>query len=243
MRARRPIFLFTDFGWSGPYVGQLKAAILAVDPSARIVDLMHDAPAMRPDLAAYLLPFCCRPLPPDAVVVAVVDPGVGGERAPLIVEDGTFTFVGPDNGLLARLPAIVRAARIDWRPVQLSASFHGRDLFAPVAARLAAGEAVASSPVAADRLIGVDWPAELAQIVHVDGFGNLVTGIDASHVTATRRVVVDGLPIAHARTFCCVGSGELFWHANSQGLIEVSANGVSAARILSLAPGDEILLD
>ena len=111
-----PIVLFTDFGWAGPYVGQMTTAIYEHHPTATVVDLMHDAPAMRPDLAAYLLPAFCRPLPRGTLVVAVVDPGVGSERAALLVETAALRCVGPDNGLMSRLPGIRRVERIDWRP-------------------------------------------------------------------------------------------------------------------------------
>ena len=139
------ILLFTDFGTEGPYVGQMKAVLQAAAGPVPVVDLMHDAPAARPKPAAYLLAALLPALPRDAVVLAVVDPGVGGPRDPLAARlDGRF-LVGPDNGLFE--PSAARAAdaawfRITWRPERLSASFHGRDLFAPVAARLAVGEAI-----------------------------------------------------------------------------------------------------
>jgi S-adenosylmethionine hydrolase len=239
----RPIFLFTDFGWPGPYVGQMIAAILAVDPCASVVSLMHDAPAMRPDLAAYLLPACCRFLPRGSVVVAVVDPGVGSERAALRVDTVDLTFVGPDNGLLARLPGVTHVARIDWRPPRLSASFHGRDLFAPAAARLAAAGELASTPLSIAQMVGADWPEDPARVVYVDAFGNLMTGVEAEKFSKNRYIHAAGQVIGHAETFSRVPPGQLFWYANSQGLVEIAVNGVSAAGILSLAPGDPILLD
>ena len=237
------IFLFTDFGWSGPYVGQMTGAILGLDPSRVVVSLMHDAPSMRPDLAAYLLPACCRSLPSGSIVVAVVDPGVGGERAALVLETGNLTFVGPDNGLLSRLRGITRVQRIDWRPQTLTASFHGRDLFAPVAARLAAGDVVASSPFAVDRMVGADWPADLERVVFVDAYGNLVTGIDARNININQHLRVSGRLIGHAETFCQVPVGEVFWYPNSLGLVEIAVNRGSAAAGLKLALGDKILLD
>lgn len=239
----RPIFLFTDFGLAGPYVGQMTAAILAHHPQGTVISLMHDAPSMRPDLAAYLLAACCRSLPRGAIIVAVVDPGVGGERSALLVEGEGLTFVGPDNGLLSRLPGISRVARIDWRPQRLSTSFHGRDLFAPAAARLAAGEPLAVSPLAPAMMCGADWPGQAAQIVYIDGYGNCMVGIDAENISQNSQIRVAGRTIGHAETFCRVPAAELFWYANSQGLVEIAANGASAARVLSLALGDKILLD
>ncbi len=243
MDTPRPIFLFTDFGFTGPYVGQMTAAIIGISSDCRVVNLMHDAPGMRPDLAAYLLSACCRPLPRGAVVVAVVDPGVGGERDALVVEAQGMTFVGPDNGLLSRLPEIGRVARIDWRPRRLSASFHGRDLFAPVAARLAVGEAVAMTDLPPAAMQGADWPSQLDRIVYIDGYGNCMTGVAAENVSKSKGIGVPGRVVHYAETFCRVAPGELFWYRNSQGLVEIAANAGAADRILSLALGDKILID
>jgi S-adenosylmethionine hydrolase len=239
----RPIFLFTDFGWSGPYVGQMTGALIALSPQSPVISLMHDAPAMRPDLAAHLLAACCRYLPGGSVVVAVVDPGVGGQRDALIVDTRDASFVGPDNGLLARLPGITGVRRIDWRPSAMSSSFHGRDLFAPVAARVAAHRTVAATPIAPAGMVGNDWPDETREIVFVDAYGNLMTGLIAKKINKNRKLLASGRALAYAETFCHVPRGELFWYCNSQGLVEIAGNGVSAAGALSLAPGDEILLD
>jgi S-adenosylmethionine hydrolase len=238
----RPIYLLTDFGWSGPYVGQLHAAILAESGSVSVIDVMHDLPAMRPDLAAYLLPRVCEGLPLPGVVVAVVDPGVGGQRLPLVVDTGRHTYVGPDNGLLSQLSDILAVFRIDWRPERLSASFHGRDLFAPVAARLAAGSPPALTPVPTDMPKRTAWPTSSARVVYIDAYGNLITGVASKDIDINTKIIVRDRPIGYAETFCRVAPGELFWYRNSQGLVEISARESSAATILSLALGDQILL-
>ena len=243
MHPTPPIFLFTDFGYAGPYVGQMTAAILLHSPGRTVVNLMHDAPAMRPELSAYLLSACCRSLPAGSVVVAVVDPGVGGERAPLVVETPGLSLVGPDNGLMSQVPGIRQVRRIDWRPVQMSSSFHGRDLFAPVAARLAAAEVVESTPLGVGSMVGSDWPGDLAQVVYIDAFGNLMTGLNAENINQNRVIRIAGRPVEYAETFCRVPPGRLFWYPNSLGLVEIAANGESAAAQLSLVLGDEILLD
>ena len=243
MPQHRPIFLFTDFGYAGPYVGQMTAAILARRPDARVINLMHDAPRMRPDLAAYLLGACCRALPQGSIVVAVVDPGVGGERDALLVETAGLALVGPDNGLLSRVSGIERVQRIDWRPSVLSSSFHGRDLFAPAAAMIAAGEELRRSSLPAADMLGADWPAELAQLVYVDGFGNLMTGLFGENLPNNSLLRVSGRAVRYAETFCRVAPGELFWYVNSLGLVEIAAREASAADALPLALGDKILLD
>ena len=232
MNAPRPLFLYTDFGWSGPYVGQLLAAALAVDPGIPVVSLMHDAPAMRPDLAAYLLPAVCRGLPAGAIVVAVVDPGVGGERAALVVGTDELTLVGPDNGLLSRFDGIRQVRRIEWRPDALSHTFHGRDLFVPVAARIAIGKSIATAPVAPARMVGADWPAGQPRVIYIDAFGNAMTGLSAENINKNNVITVGGHRLSWAKTFCSVSPGKTFWYFNSQGLVEIAANGGSAAAVL-----------
>lgn len=237
-----PIFLFTDFTLNGPYVGQLHARIAAEAASLRVIDLMHDAPRMRPDLSAYLLPAVCRELPDSTVVVAVVDPGVGSERLPLVVETTHLTYVGPDNGLLSRLPDIQRVSVIDWRPASLSRTFHGRDLFAPVAARLADGRAVATSHTSAAGMVGADWPEDRAVIIYMDGYGNAITGVTMQNHEKIQSVTCKGEVLPRAQTFADVPVGAPFWYQNSLGLLEIAVNGGSAAEHFALALGDKILI-
>ena len=133
------IVLFTDFGPGGPYTGQTKAVLAQEAPGVPVIDLADDLAPYAPEPAAYLLAALAAAFPPGAVFVCVVDPGVGSERAPLALGAGGRWFVGPDNGLLAIVARRAGDARwfaIAWRPESLSASFHGRDLFAPVAAHV-----------------------------------------------------------------------------------------------------------
>ncbi len=137
------IILFTDFGLHGPYTGQMKAVLHREAPGVPIVDLFADAPAGDPKAASYLLAAYDDWFGPGTVFLCVVDPGVGGARPALIVEADGRWYVGPGNGLFELVLRRAREARrwdIAWRPERLSASFHGRDLFAPVAAMLARGE-------------------------------------------------------------------------------------------------------
>ena len=242
MHSPLPVYLFTDFGWAGPYVGQLCVALQRVDARLSVTHLMHDAPAMRPDLAAYLLPAVCARLP-QGLVLAVVDPGVGGDREALIVETPRLTYVGPDNGLLAKVGDIRAASRITWRPQALSASFHGRDIFAPVAARLACGEDVAGEPIPADALVGADWPVDLARVVYIDGYGNAMTGVGADRLSPERVLVLGKRVVRFAETFCRAEDDTPFWYRNSQGLVEIAIKGGSAARRIDLALGTSFLID
>ena len=229
------ILAFTDFGHSGSYLGEMRAACLREAPAVRYVDLVADAPAFRPDLAAYLLAALVERLAPGDVLLGVVDPGVGSERAALVLAIDDYWLVGPDNGLFElaiRRAGTVQAYRITWQPRALSASFHGRDLFAPVAARLAQGDRHGLAPSRATRQ--PDWPDDLDRIVHVDHYGNLVSGRRARTLPETATVWLAGRTVRHARTFAAVPTGELFWYANSSGLVEIARNGGSAATELGV---------
>jgi hypothetical protein len=172
----------------------------------------------------------------------VVDPGVGSARRPLIVETDRATFVGPDNGLMSRLPGIVRVSVIDWQPSRLSATFHGRDLFAPVAARLATTNTVPKTPAAIDDMVGADWPMHRDEIVYVDGYGNLMVGRMLEDVSEINGLRIGAEQLTNAGTFSDVPAGAAFWYRNSLGLLEIAVNGGSAAERFGLALGDKILL-
>ncbi len=237
------IVLFTDFGVSGPYVGQMKGVLAREAPDLPAIDLMHDAPAFDPRLSAYLLAAVADPFPRDAVFLCVVDPGVGGPRMPVVAEADGQRFVGPGNGLFE---VVLRRANraslhaIDWQPEKLSASFHGRDLFAPVAARLATGQEVALRP-GGTRF--PDWPDELPEIVYVDAYGNAMTGIRAAALPEDAHVLVGGRRLQRARTFSDMPEGRAFWYENSSGLVEIAVNRGSAAAILGLSPGMPFSVD
>ncbi|MCB1744675.1 MAG: SAM-dependent chlorinase/fluorinase [Gammaproteobacteria bacterium] len=237
-------FLFTDFGRAGPYVGEMHAVLHQQAAGRAVIDLMHDAPRFKPVPASYLLARLLRRLPPGSVTVAVVDPGVGSEsRRPVWAEvDGRF-LVGPDNGLLdvsLRSAGESSLHEILWRPEGLSNSFHGRDLFAPVAAMLANGSPPCSGPAEHRRGWDSQWPASLPEIVYVDGFGNLMTGIDASKGEVEQAVRIAERKIWPARTFSDVPVGQLFCYANSLGLLEIAANQGNASERLGVGIGEPV---
>lgn len=240
------IVLFTDFGLEGPYVGQMKSVLHQRAPGVPAVDLFADAPAFEPRLAAYLLAAYAGEFPAGTVFLCVVDPGVGSERPPVIATaDGRF-FVGPGNGLfeIVLRRAVRRGLRrIDWLPERLSASFHGRDLFAPVAAMLATGQVVPATEIAIDAsLPGAAWPDELARIVYVDRYGNAMTGWRAAATGADTRVQVGDCVIRRARTFSDVGPGAAFWYENGNGLVEIAVNRGRAADLLGLSAGTAVTI-
>jgi S-adenosylmethionine hydrolase len=233
--------LCTDFGLEGPYTGQVKAVLARAAPAVPVVDLFADLPPFRPQAVAYLLAAYGEVFLPGDVIVTVVDPGVGGARAALATEADGRWYVGPDNGvfeLVLRRAQAARCWRIDWRPPELSATFHGRDLFAPVAAALAQGEAPPGQQAPPTR--HPDWPDDLAEIVYVDRYGNAMTGMRAAVLPADTELEVAGVRIARARTFGDVPRGGLLWYANANGLAEIAAHGASAAAILQLAPGTPV---
>jgi len=239
------IVLFTDFGLEGPYMGQMKAAMLREAPGISQVDLMADAPAFDARASAYLLAATALAFPSESVFLAVVDPGVGSDRGALVVAADGRRFVGPDNGLLAVVAGQAQSAsawRVTWTPERLSASFHGRDLFAPVAARLALGEPPPGEAVAVDQLVGADWPEDLAEIVYLDRFGNAMTGLRASSLPADSVLCAGGQKLRRAGTFSDVAPGSAFWYENANGLAEIAANQARAEQLLGLKVGDRVEL-
>ena len=238
------ILLLTDFTGHGPYVGEMRAVLARDAPGVPVVDLMSDLPLFAPRTGAYLVDALRARQPAGTVFVAVVDPGVGTRaRRPIWVDAAGHRLVGPDNGLLdvvlRRVPG-ARAHEILWRPRRLSASFHGRDLFAPVAARLATGRGVAGRALRPRRRWSRAWPEDLDEVVYVDGFGNCMTGRRAASLRARDRVQAGGRVLRHARTFGAVGRGDAFWYRNSVGLVEIAVNQGRADDALGLAVGSRV---
>jgi len=237
------IVLFTDFGLAGPYIGQMKAVLYREAPGVPVIDLFADAPAFDPGRSAYLLAAYAAEFPPPAVFLAVVDPGVGGDRLPIVVEADGRRFVGPDNGLFELVWRRARDRRVwsvAWRPQRLSASFHGRDLFAPVAARLAVGRNVALTPLEQpDRR---DWPDDLAEIVYIDVYGNAMTGMRAAAIPYTAAILAGGAVLRQRRTFSDAAPGTAFWYENANGLVEISVNQGRADRDLELHVGAAVAI-
>jgi S-adenosyl-L-methionine hydrolase (adenosine-forming) len=236
------IFLFTDFGAADLYVGQVKAVLHQHAPKETVIDLLHDAPSFNVKTGAHLLAALAARLPKDSVTLAVVDPGVGGARQPVAVAADGRWFVGPDNGLASVAAARAKKCEvfaIGWRPESLSASFHGRDLFAPVAAMLARGDRK-TAKLKKTALAVTFGAGDLGEIIYVDHFGNLVTGMRGRSVPRDRGLTINGRAIRYARVFSEVKAGEVFWYENSLGLVEVAANSASAQQVLGFKPGNAL---
>ncbi|MCU0937237.1 MAG: SAM-dependent chlorinase/fluorinase [Gammaproteobacteria bacterium] len=226
------IVTFSDFGVTGPYLGQVRVVLARQAPGVPVVDLLADAPAFNPRASAYLLAALVADLPAATVVLGVVDPGVGTERPAVIVRADDRWLVGPGNGLFDVVAKRARARErwsIRWRPERLSRTFQGRDLFAPVAARIAHGEWPEADPFGwgegeLDRL-----PDDLPEVVYVDPYGNAMTGLRASVLPPGARIEVGGVVLEP--------KGEAFWYENSLGLAEIAVNCGSATRTLGIEVG------
>ena len=251
------VTITTDFGHQGPFVATIKGMILRRLPNARIIDVTHEVPVYWPAEAGFWLARSYAYFPPGSVHIAVVDPGVGTSRDIIAVEADGHAFLAPDNGLLA--PIVGRAKSVAIRRVDLaaastrfslarpSATFHGRDIFAPIAAEIAAGRAQPSDlgpaikdivpawvddpMVASDHISGV--------VITIDHFGNLITNIDAELVQRLKNPVVrtGGHSFELKRTYGDVRPGDYLALINSFGVVEIARAEQSAAEGLGLGRG------
>lgn len=242
------IALFTDFGADDIYVGQMKVALLRhAAAGTPLVDVLHEVPNYDARSGAHLLAALRGSYPDGAVFLCVVDPGVGSERHAVVVQADTQWFVGPDNGLLSVVAARAsrtRTWRVTWRPSGLSASFHGRDLFAPIAAWVSvAGDADRLPLDKLEEMASLDvqlGAGDLAEVIYVDHYGNVLTGLRANALSTDARLRVGSHEVAYARVFAEVPAGQAFWYVNSIGLVEIAVNRGSAAALLAVRVGDPV---
>lgn len=257
------ITLLTDFGTSDYFAGAMKGAILSVNPACRIVDLTHEIPPHDIQAGAFTLRAASDPFPPTTIHVAVVDPGVGSSRRPVLVVSSRGSFVGPDNGLFSliyRRDAPFRvfhvtSARYFRNPV--SPTFHGRDIFAPVAAALSAGTSPYDLGRPVNDFVVLDFEDIRsengrvdAKVINIDRFGNCVTNITGRHLTQQMvelgaRLVINGTEISRFRRFFAESEseeGELFAVWGSAGFLEIAAFRDSAARLLGVRRGQSLAL-
>ncbi|MBT3345261.1 MAG: SAM-dependent chlorinase/fluorinase [Gemmatimonadetes bacterium] len=249
------VTLTTDFGTRDPYVGAMKGAMLSIVADLQFIDISHDIAPQDVLDGSYVLRHAAGCFPPGTVHLAVVDPGVGSERRALVVDDGRHRWVGPDNGLFTHVLSRpgTRAFEITHPELiqqMVSATFHGRDLFAPAAAHFAAGfEISQAGPRVADAIclpqIVCERTADslIGHVVHVDHFGNLVTNIGADDLTG---VVISGVTAGQARvsglssTYADVAPGRPLALIGSGGLLELSIRDGNAAQRYKLGRGAEV---
>jgi len=268
-RSNKIIVLLTDFGTSDPYVGLMKAAIYERCPDATVIDLTHSIEPFNIAEGAAVLFMSYRYLPPHSIIVGVVDPGVGSSRRAIVIKSRRYIFVGPDNGLLTlaaeddgveEVREIVNE-NLFRKPV--SRSFHGRDIFAPVAAALACGTPLSevgpqldiSTIVRSPIRVGFEEISEECIrlfVIYVDRFGNLILSdrferiVDRLGVSIGEKILVKTETLERyatvAEVFSKASVGELVLYRNSFDMAELAVNQGSARRIMGLGVGDPVVL-
>lgn len=247
------VTLLTDFGLADSYVGQVKGAVLSVAPTAALVDLSHAVAPQDVFGGAFVLWSAVEVFPAGTVHLAVVDPGVGSARRGVAARAVRGdVFVGPDNGLL--VPALERLGGCDqavvltepayWRAAP-SQTFHGRDIFGPVAGHLAAGVALAAlgTPIELARpfeLAFADGPS--GEIVHIDGYGNLITNLPGARLSQAARLHLGERCIALRPFYGDALPGELLALVGSSGLVEIAVRNGNAATVTGAHRGDAVLI-
>ncbi|MEZ7197264.1 SAM hydrolase/SAM-dependent halogenase family protein [Pseudodesulfovibrio karagichevae] len=255
----RTIGLITDFGLTDPYVGQVKAVLARKAPKCPVVDISHHVAPFNVAQAGFFLAASYEHFPNDAVILSVVDPGVGTDRRIVCLEIGNRRLVAPDNGLLTlalnRAWSEVRAydlSRAMDAPKKVSHTFHARDVFAPLAAWLALGgglEGFGRELDPAD-LVTQTWSRPeigdhrvLGHVVHIDRFGNCVLNLEAGCLGAPRGLRMEspsGGPLAYAAKYADMPEGEPGLLEGSQGFLELAVNQRSAAKRFGLSMGDAV---
>jgi S-adenosylmethionine hydrolase len=257
--SRRIITLLTDFGMADPYVATMKGAALAVNPDAQLVDISHEIAPQDIADAGYVLAFSYRYFPVGTVHVAVVDPGVGGERRILAAEVEGHLLIAPDNGLLSAVllerPAsrLVHVEKSVFFRHPVSATFHGRDIFAPVAAHLSLGVDLDQMGPRTTRYVQLEAASARTvgdaldgRVIHVDRFGNLVTNISSEQIAAMEGTGWPHVRVGEAhigpvrRTYAEAAIGEPLAVIGSSELLEISVNCGSAAGQLGVGRGTPV---
>ncbi len=244
---RRVITLLTDFGLQDYFVASMKGVILSVNPEAVIVDITHDIPPQDIHRAALTLWSCYKYFPPGTVHVVVVDPGVGTERKPIIVQTRSYYFVGPDNGVLsiaAEDDGVIGIFEIDVEKIRgqrrISHTFHGRDIFAPVAAYLSLGvpPSELGKPLGSYVRLNLERPRRISdrafecQVVYIDRFGNVYTSIREEHlcelgtITKVKVELPSGkiVEMPFCKSYGYVEPGREVALINSEGFLELAVN-------------------
>ncbi|MDG6244196.1 MAG: S-adenosyl-l-methionine hydroxide adenosyltransferase family protein [Methanolobus sp.] len=250
------ITLTTDFG--NLYPASMKGVILSIDPGATIVDITHSIPPTDIRAGAFALYSVARYFPAGTIHVAVIDPGVGTDRKPIVISSGGQYFVGPDNGLLIPAANLIGEMKVyeivkEDIPDSISSTFHGRDIFAPVAAHISSGMDVNDICRATKEYVDLDFSGYViekdfirAKVIYIDAFGNVVTNIPHDEflriIFPGTTLSISGRQMPFLRTYGEVSKGRMLSLIGSHGFLEIAVNHGSASRMLSLSNGTEITI-
>jgi hypothetical protein len=252
------ITLLTDFGTADAFVGVMKGIILGIDRQAQVVDLTHAIPPQQILPGALVLRSAVRFFPAGTVHVAVIDPGVGSARRPIVIETPHGFLVGPDNGVLSLAAAVLGSRQVrlienmEYVRQPVSQTFHGRDIFAPVAAHLSRGVAPDRLGRRIDSIVELTVPEPHSspsgvrgEVIYVDHFGNLFTNITAdalAHFPVQRvSVSIDGKPVAGpVNAYAAVPEGAALAIVGSWGVVEIAVRCGSAAQTFAAGPGTPV---
>ncbi|MEM3703011.1 MAG: SAM-dependent chlorinase/fluorinase [Candidatus Bathyarchaeia archaeon] len=256
------ITLTTDFGLADPYVAEMKAVILKINPDAKIVDISHQIEKFNIRMGAYVLAAAASYFPEGTIHVAVVDPGVGTKRKPIVVETENGFFIGPDNGVLALaanrqgIKHVYEITNSKFMMPKISATFHGRDIFAPAAAFLSKGVLPSEfgceiRKIVMPRFAKIVWKGNMltGEVIHVDSFGNIVTNFTWKELewacakgTVKIKLKESELSLKLCKAYAEVKSQMPLAIMGSHDFLEISVNRGNAAETFKIKPGDKVTL-
>jgi S-adenosyl-L-methionine hydrolase (adenosine-forming) len=246
------IALLTDFGTRDHFAAAMKGVILTINPTVTIIDITHEIEPQDIRSAAFTLFACYKEFPAGTVFTVVVDPGVGSKRRAIAASSGGYYFVAPDNGVLSFVLAgdakIVELNQPDYFAEHVSHTFHGRDIFAPVAAHLSKGVWLAEFGPYVDDPVLFELPKPettggnaIGEIIHIDRFGNLITNLTTGNLPPTFVVEINGQTIdRYCEYYAEADEGELFTILGSAGFLEIVVNRGCAQQALAAKTGDRV---
>jgi len=239
------ITLLTDLGYDDPFVGEMKGVIYKINPEVQIVDITHNIPMGDIEKAAFFLSQYYRYFTEGTIHIVVVDPGVGGERAPVVFSEKGHYFIGPDNGVFS----LIFNERTDIHIIEnliegeVSSTFHGRDIFAPAGAWISKGKEPKMFGKVLPHPVKISFPKPILQenyiigeVIYIDHFGNITTNIPGTLIKGDIELVIEGKTIkGHYPSYDSVPMGEPLLIINSFGYLEIAVNAGNASKTLSLA--------
>jgi len=254
------ITLTTDFGTSDPYVGIMKGVILSINPKAKIIDITHSIPPQDVISAGFTIKNSFSFFPERTIHLAIIDPGVGSKRSPILIETEKYFFIGPDNGLFSsiiskeKIKNIIKITNKNYFLKKISSTFHGRDIFAPVTAYLSNGKKSDTFGPDLKNPIITAFPEPFivnkneaeGEVVHIDRFGNLLTNISTSFIeefaaTKSFHLEVNNIPISKiAPYYAAAENDELFCLIGSSDLLEISIKNSNAQKSTEIRKGDKV---